>query len=298
MHVTSGASILSGKEPSWSYPEPSTKPPDQAPVQCTPDILPNCPNEDFRQSSFFKKWPQLPSPEAVRAQARAQYQAGSAPDQRKTFGPTGPQWSPPPASFESMGLFVKWGANIMIAEGQTLYAIRHLLKESVPVPELYGWRTNGGEIFLSMELVRGQTLEKVWDSLSPDERTKVCLQLHTYISNVRCLRQDPQDPFIGNARPLCTKSSRADLPDDCAIRFTHGDLHPSNIMVSQSEPSRVISIIDWEQSGWMPEYWEARKAHCTAEFKGEWATKYLPMILHQYESTSEAWWWYTSSTGW
>ncbi|OAX84788.1 hypothetical protein ACJ72_00841 [Emergomyces africanus] len=303
-------------------------------------MLPNRPNEDFWQSSFFKKWPQLPSPEDVRAQARAQYQAGSAPDGRKTFGDTGPQWNPPPASFESMGLFVKWGANIMIAEGQTLYALRHFLERSVPVPELYGWRTDGGEVFLYMELVRGQTLEKVWDSLSPDERTKVCLQLHTYISNVRCLRQDPQDPFIGNIRReqlydraigeqfmaeagpfrsvkdfhdwfifLCRRPMadpysipiepfRANLPDDCAIRFTHGDLHLSNIMVSQSEPSRVVSIFDWEQSGWMPEYWEDRKAHYTAEFKGEWATKYLPMILHQYESTAEAWWWYTSSTGW
>nr|KMM66511.1 hypothetical protein CPAG_02850 [Coccidioides posadasii RMSCC 3488] len=97
----------------------------------------------------------------VRAQARAQYLAGSGPDKRKAFGDAGPQWNPPPASFASMGLFVKWGANIMIAEGQSLYAVRHFLKGSVPVPELYGWRTDGGEVFIYMELVHGQTLERL-----------------------------------------------------------------------------------------------------------------------------------------
>ncbi|OAX82368.1 hypothetical protein ACJ72_03285 [Emergomyces africanus] len=304
-------------------------------------MLPNSPNEEFRQSSFFKTWPQLPSPEDVRAQARAQYLAGSGLDKRKTFGKIleGPQWNPPPAAFPSMGLFVKWGSNITIAEGQSLYAVRHFLKGSVPVPELYGWRTNGGEVFLYMELVQGQTLEKAWDSMNPKDCAQVCLELHTCISNLRLLRQDPQDPFIGNIRrehmydralsdtfmseagpfqsvkefhdwfvflprrPMKDPYSvpiepfRSELPDDAAIRFTHGDLHRSNIMVSNSEPWRIVAIVDWEQSGWMPEYWEDRKAHFTSKWKSEWATKYLPMILQQYESTAEAWLWYTSSLG-
>ncbi|KMU82144.1 hypothetical protein CISG_09580 [Coccidioides immitis RMSCC 3703] len=100
------------------------------------------------------------------------------------------------------------------------------------------------------------------------------------------------DPYSIPMEPF-----RSELPDDAAISFTHGDLHRSNIMVSKSEPWRVVSIVDWEQSGWMPEYWEDRKAHFTSEWKGEWATKYLPMIPRQYESTEEAWWWYTSSMG-
>lgn len=36
------------------------------------------------------------------------------------------------------------------------------------------------------------------------------------------------------------------------IIFTHGDLRPDNIIVKDG---RVAAIIDWEMSGWYPEYW-------------------------------------------
>lgn len=39
--------------------------------------------------------------------------------------------------------------------------------------------------------------------------------------------------------------------------FTHGDLDPRNILV---EEGHVIGIVDWEQSGWYPGYWEYVKA--------------------------------------
>ncbi|KAL4966519.1 uncharacterized protein BDV14DRAFT_171216 [Aspergillus stella-maris] len=39
---------------------------------------------------------------------------------------------------------------------------------------------------------------------------------------------------------------RDDLPDTCAIKFTHGDLPPSNIITSSTRPYRVLAIIDWE----------------------------------------------------
>ena len=43
------------------------------------------------------------------------------------------------------------------------------------------------------------------------------------------------------------------LKDDHRIVLTHGDLQPRNILVYGTE---VIGIIDWELSGWYPEYWE------------------------------------------
>lgn len=60
------------------------------------------------------------------------------------------------------------------------------------------------------------------------------------------------------------------LPDDAAIVFTHSDLHPRNIMVDSEDPSRIVAIIDWEQSGWFPDYWEFCKAEYTAEFGSDW----------------------------
>jgi hypothetical protein len=41
------------------------------------------------------------------------------------------------------------------------------------------------------------------------------------------------------------------------IRFTHGDLSPGNILI---ENEHVSGIVDWEQAGWYPAYWEYVKA--------------------------------------
>jgi hypothetical protein len=43
------------------------------------------------------------------------------------------------------------------------------------------------------------------------------------------------------------------------IRFTHGDLVPGNILV---ENGHISGIVDWEQAGWYPAYWEYVKAMC------------------------------------
>ena len=87
------------------------------------------------------------------------------------------------------------------------------------------------------------------------------------------------------------------LPDDIEVVFTHGDLHRSNIILTLSSPPRVIAIVDWEQAGWLPAYWEDRKAHFTANYLGEWSEKYLPMILDQYTDTWEPWDYYTTAMG-
>lgn len=51
------------------------------------------------------------------------------------------------------------------------------------------------------------------------------------------------------------------LPDDDHIYFTHADLHLGNIMVSKSPGvcPRITSVIDWEEAGWYPSYWECCK---------------------------------------
>jgi thiamine kinase-like enzyme len=59
------------------------------------------------------------------------------------------------------------------------------------------------------------------------------------------------------------------LPDDAKIVFTHADLHPSNIIINQDHPSKILALIDWEQSGWYPDYWEFCKAEYTIEYGSE-----------------------------
>lgn len=87
--------------------------------------------------------------------------------------------------------------------------------------------------------------------------------------------------WVKDPESLPPYSFRKDLPDDCDCVFTHRDLHPSNIMMSSEQPHRILAVVDWEQSGWLPEYWEHCKAQFTALYKDEWTTKYRPVILDQ-----------------
>jgi len=60
------------------------------------------------------------------------------------------------------------------------------------------------------------------------------------------------------------------------VFFTHGDLQPKNIMVQRTDStaeeasSMKVTIIDWEISGWYPEYWEFCNSTIVARFKSEW----------------------------
>ncbi|KAI1451421.1 kinase-like domain-containing protein [Annulohypoxylon moriforme] len=76
---------------------------------------------------------------------------------------------------------------------------------------------------------------------------------------------------------------RSQLPDDAPITFTHADLHPSNIIVSRlsSDATRVVSVVDWQQAGWYPAYWEYCKSRWSwSDALGDsWANDYLPLIL-------------------
>lgn len=163
----------------------------------TPSTIPDQENVDFSHLQFFQEGNKLPSPQEVRIQAKAQNDTGMNPDERKSFNPEGPNQWPPPVLFSSMNLFVKWGTTVRIAEGQSLYAVNDRLKDAVPAPVIYGWRTDGGEVFLYMELLSGQTLEKAWSSIDKVERLEICQELQTIYNNLRQLEQDPADSFIG-----------------------------------------------------------------------------------------------------
>ncbi|KAJ3509266.1 hypothetical protein NLJ89_g5317 [Agrocybe chaxingu] len=163
------------------------------------------------------------------------------------------------------------------AEGQTLWALRQFLPE-VPVPEVYGWRRDGDMLFVFMELIEGETLHNGWKELSEHEKAQLCAQLRRCGANNHFtfrLKESLWAVFLPFPDPeafyeflMQMPSSERDtahnlglphLPYDSPIVFTHGDLSFSNIMItprSAPGPARVLAIIDWEQSGWMPDFWE------------------------------------------
>ncbi len=62
------------------------------------------------------------------------------------------------------------------------------------------------------------------------------------------------------------------------VVMSHGDLHPSNILVEwESSTSLVVTgIVDWELSGAYPEYWDYVKAlHWVKSDLSDWYT-YIP----------------------
>lgn len=91
---------------------------------------------------------------------------------------------------------------------------------------------------------------------------------------------------------------RSLLSDESPIVLTHGDLHQSNIIVSSSSPTRVLAIIDWEQSGWYPDYWEYCKANYTVHEDDEWCSGgWIDLILKPQTDAQEAFEFYQGAIG-
>lgn len=87
------------------------------------------------------------------------------------------------------------------------------------------------------------------------------------------------------------------LPDDAKVYFTHADLTLRNIMVSGPPGScRVAGIIDWEQSGWYPEYWEFCKMHFGVARGHEWERDDWPSKI--LEANEEADWAFSTYCQW
>lgn len=64
-----------------------------------------------------------------------------------------------------------------------------------------------------------------------------------------------------------------------AIVFTHGDLNPRNIL---GENGKVTGIVDWENAGFFPEYWEYTKMHFTVRSVIRWLADVVDQVFEGY----------------
>lgn len=74
------------------------------------------------------------------------------------------------------------------------------------------------------------------------------------------------------------------LCDEYHVYLTHADLNLANVLVSGSKGARHVSgIIDWDQAGWYPEYWEHCKMARGIHHEHEWWTRgYLELVTGAY----------------
>lgn len=88
-------------------------------------------------------------------------------------------------------------------------------------------------------------------------------------------------------------SHRGDLPDSVGIRFAHGNFQPSNIIVSTTRPYRVVGLVNWGETGWMPTYWEGSKASYKSLLVNDWETGLAKLFGEERdEKVHIAWSWY------
>lgn len=190
---------------------------------------------------------------------------------------------------------------------------------SVPVPKIYQIHTpEDGSLYIEMEYIRGEPLNRAWHSMSTAQRDSVFADLKQHIDGLRALPalapdivcsalQNPacdcrigaqfygpmsHDEFHALARGHLRKEDVPLLSEALAevhaaryeTRFAHADLAPYNIIVRDA---RVVAVIDWAFAGWYPEYWEYTKAHYNY-FPGKGWEDYLARALPCYETELEA----------
>ena len=104
---------------------------------------------------------------------------------------------PPPVKFPSLGLIVKYGADTTVAEAETQNMVYKQLKGKVPVPEVFGWTEDGGQVFIYMFLIGGEPLEQRWGALNDEEREAVCKELNGMVKAWRLLEVPDQVLYVG-----------------------------------------------------------------------------------------------------
>ncbi|PNY26211.1 Uncharacterized protein TCAP_03855 [Tolypocladium capitatum] len=235
---------------------------------------------DFHETSFFQTptstspIPQLPTPPEVLSARQYTYQYV--------------------IKFEDRNLVVKFGRPpaVDLEEALALRAAKHAFPNNeVHVPELYGWRVLDGQNFIYMSRISGSTLQDASQSLSYLRREGVNL-------GPACSSFTRVKPFLGFlSRNDLLSHTEISFQIHATSTFTHGDLNRGNIIISGTPGLRkIVGIVDWEQAGRYPDYWEYCKALIAEPYDEEWrAAHWVEIAVQCYDDEwtafSEYWSW-------
>lgn len=205
-------------------------------------------------------------------------------------------------------IIIKYGPSVNFSEAESMIFIKN--NTNIPVPNILDIYVHNNENYIVMEYVEGNTLDEIWKDISKDIKESIFKQLKFYIYK---LRELPSENYIGciNYKP-CTdslingsgyfnsedelnyeiikrvktvcKNNYINIYSRCLktnhkIVFTHGDINPRNIIIKNNN---IVSILDWEMSGWYPEYWEYVKTLSSVKWSSDWVI-YAQNITENYD---------------
>ncbi|PPQ69923.1 hypothetical protein CVT26_013249 [Gymnopilus dilepis] len=166
---------------------------------------------------------------------------------------------------------------------------------SIPVPRVLDVFEFNGMVHILQEYVDGDLLVDIWPTLDPDSRRRCMQQLRGYLDELRSL-SPPHPGRVEAVNSSCCVDDRIssswrlfDNVDDFTeflgyevfrsdsqrypeiqeplkkiagrqwrTVFSHGDLGPHTILWKDG---KIVSIIDWEFAGWLPEYWDYTRSY-------------------------------------
>lgn len=161
---------------------------------------------------------------------------------------------------------------------------------SITIPQPLDLVSDEKQTYMVTGRLHGVTAQSVYAQISDEQLMRLAQDLSAYLAQVRripkppglssgsisnvigggCIHNridmahgtiyEPHGPFPDEASfndYLLTR--RPPNPDEVqraghAIRFSHGDLALRNVMVDAW--GRLVGLVDWENAGWYPEYWE------------------------------------------
>ena len=204
------------------------------------------------------------------------------------------------------------------------YLAQHL--PDFPAPKPHGLVNLGRYEVIFMSYIPSRTLTEAWPSMTHDHKVSIQRQLDDIFRRLRELKRPEVLPLgsvgtegvrdrhrgIYRSDQVITKVAdfdnwkfslskfstdryikflRSFLPSVVDSVFTHGDLRPDNIRVDLNGSGNysVTGIIDWEDSGFYPDYHESTKTTNTldSDEKSDWY-EYLPPCVAP--RTFPVWW--------
>lgn len=207
-------------------------------------------------------------------------------------------------------------------EHATLQYLQHH-KPDLPVPKPLGLVRIGPVLITFMSYLPGTTLEARWPHLSVDQKSSIRDQLDTIFRDIRTITF-PDGSLLGgvdgqgckdnrrhprrSSKPILTVEEFVDFqfsnpnfgsptfieflrgfsrPNCNKVVFTHGDFRPANVLVEVVGGTKctVSGLIDWEHSGFYPDYHESTKLTNSLGTTDEWDwLRFLPPSIspHQF----------------